>query len=73
MRVYQQEEMESKNYIFGKDRNNKYLTKQESEFVNQFDLFNRKMINVGKIIQDNRDNYKQLKKFQKIIKMEVKI
>jgi hypothetical protein len=50
MRLYKQEEMDSMNYILGKDKDNKVFTKFELEAMNKIDLFNRKVVEVCKII-----------------------
>lgn len=50
MRLYKQEKIESMNYIFGKDRNNKYFTKFELEASSKIDLFNRKVVEICKNI-----------------------
>lgn len=50
MRLYKDEEIDSMNYIFGKDRNNKYFTELELRLASKIDLFNRKVIDVCKSI-----------------------
>lgn len=56
------------NYILGKPENNKIFTKEELEIMNKIDLFNRKVVNVCKIIWDNRDNEEKLKSFLEQLK-----
>lgn len=53
IRLYKQEEMETMNYILGKDKDNKIFTKFELEAVNKIDLFNRKVVEVCKVIWAN--------------------
>ena len=50
MKIYKDEEIESMNYIFGKDRNNKYFTEFELQAVSKIDLFNRKVLEICKNI-----------------------
>ena len=68
IRLYKKEEMESMNYILGKPEDNKTFTKEELEIMNKIDLFDRKVVNVCKIIWDNRDNEEKLKSFLKQLK-----
>lgn len=53
IRLYKQEEMQTMNYILGKDKDNKIFTKFELEAVNKIDLFNRKVVEVCKVIWAN--------------------
>lgn len=50
MRLYKQEEMDSMNYILGKDKDNKVFTKDELELINTINLFNKKVVEACKII-----------------------
>lgn len=52
IRLYKQEEMDSMNYILGKDKDNKVFTKDELELMNTINLFNRKVVEAGKIIYE---------------------
>lgn len=52
MRLYKQEEMDSMNYILGKDKDNKVFTKDELELMNTINLFNRKLVEACKIIYE---------------------
>lgn len=52
MRLYKQEEMDSMNYILGKDKDNKVFTKEELELMNTINLFNRKVVEACKIIYE---------------------
>lgn len=60
MREYKQEEIDSMNYIFGKPYDNKTFTKFELEATSKIDLFNRNVVNICKLIWDNRDNEEEL-------------
>lgn len=59
IRLYKQEEMDSMNYILGKDKDNKVFTKDELELMNTINLFNRKVVEAGKIIYEKE--YKEEK------------
>lgn len=50
IRLYKQEEMDSMNYILGKDKNNKTFTKSELEIMNTINLFNKKLVEACKNI-----------------------
>ena len=41
------------NYILGKDKDNKTFTKFELEAMNKIDLFNKKVVEVRKVIWAN--------------------
>lgn len=45
-RVYKEEEIESMNYIFGKDRENKYFTKRELNIASKINLLSREALNI---------------------------
>lgn len=53
IRIYKPEEMEAMNYILGKDKDNKTFTKFELEAMNKIDLFNKKVVEVCKVIWAN--------------------
>ena len=53
IRIYKTEEMETMNYILGKDKDNKTFTKFELEAMNKIDLFNKKVVEVRKVIWAN--------------------
>jgi hypothetical protein len=53
IRIYKTEEMEAMNYILGKDKDNKTFTKFELEAMNKIDLFNKKVVEVCKVIWAN--------------------
>lgn len=67
IRIYKQEEMDSMNYILGKDKDNKIFTKEELELMNKIDLFDRKVVNICKVIWDNKDDAEKLEEFIKIL------
>ena len=66
--LYRQEEMESMNYILGKPKNNNMFTKFELEACSKIDLFNRKTVEICKIIYDNRNNPEKIEKIFKYFK-----
>lgn len=53
IRIYKPEEMEAMNYILGKDKGNKTFTKFELEAMNKINLFNKKVVEVCKVIWAN--------------------
>lgn len=50
MRLYKDKEIDSMNYIFGKDKENKYFTEFELNLASKIDLFDRKVIDICKSI-----------------------
>lgn len=60
IKLYEQEEINSMNYILGKPEGNKIFTMFELEAMNRIDLFNRKIVNICKLIWDNRDDEEML-------------
>lgn len=62
MRLYKDEEIESMNYILGKDYDNSYFTKFELEALSKINLFNRKTIECAKLVWQNKDNMAELEK-----------
>lgn len=58
MRLYKQEKIESMNYIFGKDRNNKYFTEFELKVSSKINLFDRKVVEICKRIYERE--YKEV-------------
>lgn len=60
IRVHKQEEIDSMNYILGKPEGNKIFTMFELEAMSRIDLFNRKIVNICKLIWDNKDNEEKL-------------
>ncbi len=67
MRLYKDEEIDSMNSIFGKDKDNKIFTEFELYLSNKINLFDRKVVDIFKIIWDNKDNTEKLEKFNRII------
>lgn len=67
IKLYKQEETDSMNYILGKPADNKEFTEFELEGMSKINLFNRKVVNICKMIWDNRDNPEQWERFQKIL------
>lgn len=65
MRLYKEEEIDSMNYILGKHYTNKYFTEFELKALSKIDLFDRKVIEICKIIWANKDNEEKLRSFQK--------
>lgn len=53
------------NYILGKQKDNKVFTKDELELLSSIDLFDMKVVNICKMIWDNRDNTEILENFLK--------
>ena len=72
-KIYKQEEIESMNYILGKPYNNYTFTKFELEAMSKINLFDKKVVNICKIIWDNKDNEEKLQEFLNQIKKEVKV
>lgn len=71
IRKYKPEEMKAMNYILGKKEGNCIFTKFELEAMSVIDLLDRKVVDICKIIWQNKDDNEKLKKFQKILNMEV--
>jgi len=72
-KIYKQEEIESMNYILGKPYNNYTFTKFELEAMSKINLFEKKLVNICKIIWDNKDNEEKLQGFLNQLKKEVKV
>ena len=66
-------EIKAMNYIYGKDENNKYFTEYEIESAPKVNLFDKKVVNLCKIIWDNRNDTERLEKFIKQLKSEQKL
>ena len=66
-------EIKAMNYIYGKDENNKYFTEYEIESASKVNLFDKKVVNLCKIIWDNRNDTERLEKFIKQLKSEQKL
>lgn len=72
MRLYKQEEIASMNYILRKSENNKVFTKFELEAMSIVDLFDRKVIEISRIIWDNKDDTEKLNQFLNQLNMELR-
>lgn len=57
------EELRIMNYIFGKEKDNKQFSELELNCASKIDLFDIKVVNLCKIIWDNKDDEKRLDKF----------
>lgn len=68
MRRYKEEKLESMNFILGKEKENKIFSKFELEAISKIDLFDRKVVNICKLIWDNRDNEEILEEILKVLK-----
>lgn len=60
-------EIKAMNHIYGKDENNKYFTEYELESASKVNLFDKKVVNLCKIIWNNRNNTKKLESEQKLL------
>lgn len=56
-------EQEAMNYIIGKDKNNKVFSEFELNALSIVNLFDKDLVNICKIIWDNRDDEKMLNHF----------
>lgn len=71
IKLYKQEELESMNYILGKPADNKEFTEFELEGMSKINLFNRQVVNVCKMIWDNRDNPEILQDFSDQLEIQL--
>lgn len=71
IRLYKQEEIASMNYILRKPENNKVFTKFELEAMSIIDLFDRKVIEISRIIWDNKDDTKRLEQISNQLNIEL--
>ena len=71
MRLYKQEKIDSMNYILGKDKDNKVFAKFELEILSNVDLFNKKLVDVCRIIFENENEPEKLERELEIINLEV--
>lgn len=60
-------ELKAMNYILGKDKDNKVFSEYESNALLDVDLFNKKVVNLCKIIWDNKDDNEKIEKFLTIL------
>ena len=70
-RIFSKEEIEAMNYIFGKEKDNKIFTKRELELIGNMNLLNNKLVNLVKIIWDNRNNKERMEYFQKVVSKNI--
>lgn len=74
IRLYQKEEIDAMNYIFGKSKDNNKFSKFELEAANKIDLFAPNVVRICKIIYDNKDNEEKvhtyLNELRKVAKSE---
>lgn len=70
-RVYKLEEIEAMNYILGKNKGNNEFSKFELEAMSKIDLTNSNVVNICKIIWDNKDNVEKIKTFSEMLEEEV--
>lgn len=68
MELYEREKLESMNYIFGKLENNNKFTEFELKAISNIDLFDRKVVNICKIIWENRNNDEKLEEILEMLK-----
>ena len=48
IRYYNDEEIQSMNFLFGKDSSNNWFTQEELVFASDVDLFNKKNLEIAK-------------------------
>lgn len=68
MELYEREKLESMNYIFGKLENNNKFTEFELKAISNIDLFDRKVVNICKIIWENKNNDEKLEEILEMLK-----
>lgn len=68
MELYEREKLESMNYIFGKLENNNKFTEFELKAISNIDLFDRKVVNICKIIWENRNNDEKIEEILEMLK-----
>lgn len=61
------EEIKIMNYIFGKEEDNKEFSELELKSASKIDLFNIKVVNLCKIIWENKDKEDRLERFINIL------
>ena len=71
-RIYTVEEMKIIDYILDKDENDKWLTKEELDFVKDFDFSDKDLPNTAKIVWRCRKNPMVLRLFMKDVELEEK-
>lgn len=69
--LHEREKRWNMNYILNKPLENKEFTEFELQALSMIDLFDRKVVNVCKIIWDNKDNPEKLEQFAKQLNIEL--
>lgn len=67
IRLYKQEEVNQMNIMFGKEIGNSMFTGEELTFANQFDLCDKHVVKIAKIIWKYRNNKKALEQMLNIL------
>lgn len=67
IRLYKQEEVNQMNIMFGKEIGNAMFTGEELTFANQFDLCDKHVVKIAKIIWKYRNNKKALEQMLNIL------
>lgn len=70
-RIYKPEEFKIMNYIFSKEENNKYFSELELKCASKIDLFDVKLVNLCKLIWDNKDDTERLESFMEKLNKEL--
>lgn len=65
------EEIKIMNYIFSKEENNKYFSELELKCASKIDLFDVKLVNLCKLIWDNKDDTERLESFMEKLNKEL--
>lgn len=73
LKLYNNEEIESMNYIFGKSKNNIYFTQLEFKIASKIDLFDKRIREIAREIYKSRNNSKRLKEIIKKYELEVNV
>ena len=67
-----EEELKRINYIFNKNSKNKEFTKEELEAITKINVQNKKLLNLYKVIWENRNNKSLIEEISNTIKGVVK-
>ena len=67
IRLYKQEEVNKMNIMFDKEIGNSIFTREELTFANQFDLYDKHVVKIAKIIWEYRNNKKALEQMLNIL------
>lgn len=68
---HEREKRWNMNYILSKPLENEEFTDFELQALSMIDLFDRKVVNLCKIIWDNKDNPEKLEQFAKQLNIEL--